>query len=298
MDLERTFESLDLEMLQNYRAQQQEENLQLEFKLIEVAALSRRDDRRNLAQALSGFSNSSGGLIIWGVDARKNADGVDCARDLREIDNVAKFIARLNELTGEAVNPIVERIQHRVIPTTGGKGFAVTLVPEADGVPRMAKLGEDRYYKRSGDSFYRMEHYDITDMFGRRHRPKLALQLRRFAGGGLELLVALRNDGRASARAPYLAFTCSHPFGRQVYGLDGNGRDGMTLLKSRGAQFRYYYGEGSAFTIHPGVEHQVTLLGVSGGTQLTENVVVQYAIACEDQPLQEATFRAAFNEIP
>lgn len=29
----------------------------------------------------------------------------------------------------------------------------------------MAKLEEDRYYKRSGDSFYRMEHFDLEDMF-------------------------------------------------------------------------------------------------------------------------------------
>ena len=30
----------------------------------------------------------------------------------------------------------------------------------------MAKLGEDRYYKRSGDSFRKMEHFDLEDMFG------------------------------------------------------------------------------------------------------------------------------------
>jgi hypothetical protein len=41
----------------------------------------------------------------------------------------------------------------------------------------MAKLGEDRYYKRSGDSFYRMEHFDLEDMFGRRQKPILAVQL-------------------------------------------------------------------------------------------------------------------------
>jgi predicted HTH transcriptional regulator len=29
-------------------------------------------DRRNLAEVLSAFSNSMGGLIVWGIEAKKN----------------------------------------------------------------------------------------------------------------------------------------------------------------------------------------------------------------------------------
>jgi hypothetical protein len=83
------------------------------------------------------------------------------------------FISRLNELTGLAVSPIVNGVKHKPIQTSPNKGFAVTLIPESDSGPHMAKLGEDRYYKRSGASFYRMEHFDIADMFGRRQRPSL-----------------------------------------------------------------------------------------------------------------------------
>ena len=31
----------------------------------------------------------------------------------------------------------------------------------------MAKLGENRYYQRSGDQFRMMEHFQVADMFGR-----------------------------------------------------------------------------------------------------------------------------------
>jgi len=34
-------------------------------------------------------------------------------------------------------------------------------------------LGEDRYYKRGGDRFYKMEPFDVADMFGRRRAPVL-----------------------------------------------------------------------------------------------------------------------------
>jgi hypothetical protein len=50
-----------------------------------------------------------------------------------------------------------------------------TFVPETDGGPFMALFGEQRYYKRSGDSFYQMEHFDLEDMFGRRQKPNLEM---------------------------------------------------------------------------------------------------------------------------
>jgi predicted HTH transcriptional regulator len=72
MDIESTFSSLSAEVMAEYETRRQEENLHLDFKLVQDAAFTKRDDRRNLACACSGFANSSGGLIVWGVDARKN----------------------------------------------------------------------------------------------------------------------------------------------------------------------------------------------------------------------------------
>lgn len=174
MNIVETFEQLSMEHLDDYIARNQEEHLYLDFKLLKDASLASSDDKRNLARALSGFSNSSGGLIIWGVEARKNNDGIDCATALKEIDRVALLLSRLNELTGDGVDPTVHGVRHRIIPgRDAGRGFAVSLIPESDTGPHMSKLGEDRYYKRSGDSFYKMEHYDIADMFSRRRKPNL-----------------------------------------------------------------------------------------------------------------------------
>jgi hypothetical protein len=33
------------------------------------------DDRKNLAKAISGFGNSEGGVIVWGVDCRQGPNG-------------------------------------------------------------------------------------------------------------------------------------------------------------------------------------------------------------------------------
>jgi hypothetical protein len=81
-------------------------------------------------------------------------------------------------------------------------GVVVTLVPETDSGPYMAKLGEQRYFKRSGDSFYQMEHFDLEDMFGRRQKPKIEILFEegKAEGGIEELVVFLFNQGRAIAR--------------------------------------------------------------------------------------------------
>ena len=48
-------------------------------------------DRDNLAKAISGFGNSEGGVIIWGVDASVDMDYADVARAKVLIENVARF---------------------------------------------------------------------------------------------------------------------------------------------------------------------------------------------------------------
>ena len=135
--------------------------------------------------------------------------------------------------SAEGVEPIVDGVQHRAVLTSKGRGFAVTLVPESESGPHMAKLGEDRYVKRSGDSFYTMEHFDIADMFGRRRKPKLTLAATVTARGDYaEFVIGLRNDRRLSARVPYLAFVCNRPFRRSQFGVDGNHSEGLARLQN------------------------------------------------------------------
>jgi hypothetical protein len=102
------------------------------------------------------------------------------------------------------VSPIVDGIRYKIFEIAQDKGFATTLIPESDSGPYMAKLGEDRYYKRSGDSFYRMEHFDLEDMFGRRQKPRLSVILdsRPFENDSTiqDLHFSFKNIGRAIAK--------------------------------------------------------------------------------------------------
>jgi predicted HTH transcriptional regulator len=203
MTLSETFDALDWPKVVALVDQKQEENLHLDFKLVANSELTNKEDTRNFAKALSGFANSSGGIIIWGIDARKNADKIDCATAVVELVNPPLMVTRLNSMTGTATSPLIEGVRHKpIINDQTGRGVVATLVPDSDSGPYMAKLGEHRYYKRSGDSFYKMEHFDLEDMFGRRQKAKLEIlaEHKSIEDGVEEITVRLLNMGRAVAR--------------------------------------------------------------------------------------------------
>jgi hypothetical protein len=52
------------------------EDRRLDFKEVD-SALTSRDDKRNLACALSGFANAEGGVVLWGVTAARDGVGQD-----------------------------------------------------------------------------------------------------------------------------------------------------------------------------------------------------------------------------
>lgn len=293
MTLEAQFDSLDLNAINAYLAAGQEEHVSLEFKLINDPELGNRVDRRHLATVMSGFANSSGGLVVWGIEARKNAQDVDCAVGVRHIDRLGRFITRLNELTGEATKPSIDGVRHKPILDGNDRGFAVTLVPESESGPYMAKLGEDRYYKRSGDAFYRMEHYDLEDMFGRRKKPKLDLTARVVGRGArTSIILGIENTGRGTARAPYLAFNVTAPFGPSMFGLDGNTNDGLPKLHF-GQRLKYRYGASGDFVIHSNTIHEVTALNLGMNAPPDaipdDDIVVEFEISAEDSQMVKGT---------
>ncbi len=291
-----------LKDIQNLVDIKQEEHLKLDFKTIKHTTLNSKDDKRTLAKAISGFSNSSGGTIIWGVDARKNKSGIDCASSIEPISNIRLFLSRLNELTGSAVSPIVEGIEHQIIENDDETGFAITFVPESLSGPHMAKLGEDRYYKRSGDSFYKMEHFDLEDMFGRRAKPILELSIRvKNQERGSDIIVGIKNIGRGVAKAPYIALSVSQPYNLSNYGLDGNRHHGMQKIPYIGSTLPHRFGEGTNTVIHPSVIHEVALLRHKSTSSIkkkpTEAIKIEYEMAAENFQLTRKIKEVSLEEL-
>jgi len=304
MDTCSFYESIDQTTIDMFIASEQEENLHLDFKLINASEMT-RDDRKNFAKVLSGFANSDGGIVIWGIDARQNSEGTDCACGRNEISPLSLFLSKLNEHTGQFVNPIVDGVIHKKIEVSNNSGFVVTLIPPSDSGPHMAKAGEDRYYKRSGDRFAKMEHFDIEDMFGRRSRPRLLLQYDitrgiRCQGEVMQfrIILSIENDGRASAVAPYLSIQVSGPCSMDGYGLDGNHNEGLKRLISTSGSTCYRYGGMHDLVIHPGTKYPVIALkGTFDPSQSFDHITIEYELAAEGFRLIKDTLFIEVNHL-
>ncbi|GAC1300801.1 MAG: hypothetical protein NVSMB27_41180 [Ktedonobacteraceae bacterium] len=305
MDINDMYAALDMDKIDQFIRDQQEENLFLEFKTINSPDMKNKDDRANFAKALSGFANSAGGVIVWGVDARqKQGNQVDCACDKKEIEDVPLFLSKLNDFTGSFVTPIVEGVQHKaIVSNSNRKGLAVTLVPASDRGPHMAKGGEGRYYKRSGGSFYPMEHFDLADMFGRRRHPVLEMgyRIETFENSKVSRLVfTVANVGRGIARYPYVAIRVLNPL-YPTYSdpnlSSPNDYPGMGLPKLLhvGSPGWRVYGGGADIVIHPNITIDVTptLVFVPLTLQNIPSIKFKYQIGAEDIQMTEGEIEIA-----
>ncbi|WP_038674874.1 helix-turn-helix domain-containing protein [Pelosinus sp. UFO1] len=212
----------------------QEEHLWLDFK--ENSDPTRPgisgDDKKNYAKALSGFSNANGGVVVWGIKARKESShSPDVACESKPIMNVKRFLTDLNSITGSALVPVNNGIQNQIIfvdnDESRDEGFVVTYVPETDGLPHRAMCRENIYYTRSGDSFYMLEHHQLADMFGKRQKPDLHIFYRlqkRQVGDKfkLELIVGIENKGRYLATYPALRLKPIQRLELSRFGVNGN----------------------------------------------------------------------------
>lgn len=304
------FESVGRPEIEAWIEERRQEDLRLDFKVIRDGWKLSRDDRKNLAIAVSGLANSDGGLVVWGVEASADEDGVDAASAIVPIESVRSAFSQMHSHSASATAPIVDGVEHKLIDFGDDSGVIVTLVPPSDRGPHMALLGENRYYKRSGDSFRRLEHFDLADMFGRRPQPLLEfsqeLTHSGFSSGpqgrsvNVNLVVGLANHGRGTARFPLLRVRVTRGrFTLDAYGLDGNRNTGLPALTSVPGANWYAFGGDANSAVHPGDVLHVTKLKleVREDTASVDDSTIEYEFAAEGVPLTRGTVEVRGSEV-
>ena len=131
------------------------------------------NDRNNLAKAISGFGNSEGGVIVWGIDCSRGFDGSDVATAKHPITNVRRFVSWLQGVISGCTVPPHTGVQNHPVEIDGkGSGFVVTYIPKSDHAPHQ-EIRTRRYYIRAGSDFVPIPHDVLAGMFGKRPQPKL-----------------------------------------------------------------------------------------------------------------------------
>ncbi len=85
------------------------EDLYLEFKQKHDSSHAQleNDDKSNFSRALSGFANSDGGILIWGIETNKKDESV---KSLKPITDVDGFIRSLKSSLINFVQPFVDNV--------------------------------------------------------------------------------------------------------------------------------------------------------------------------------------------
>jgi hypothetical protein len=306
MDLIEYFKSIDFNELNRFITEKQEENIHLEFKTANFPNynnLNKEYDKKNFSEVLSGFANSNGGIIVWGIKAKENEKKQDVAFQKKPIKQLTKFLNLLNRLEGQAVTPIVTGIIHEKIEIGNDEGFIKSYIPSSEYAPHMANYSNKHYYKRSGDSFYICEHYDIRDMFNRKLNANLELVVsestNKYQSGNkmiYEKTISLVNTGRNLAKAPIMKVNINSPFVFHTYGWDGNGNIGLFKKRaiSSNPQSSTYMG-GQDIIVYPELEYEIDkiLLEIPVDTKEVPELEISYFIAAENMGKQNNVIKVS-----
>lgn len=160
---------------------QQTEELFLDFKQAVSVGKNfttlHRDDRRNLAKAISGFGNSEGGVVIWGVECSRDIEIGDVARAKVKVQNVHRFMSWLENAISGCTIPSHNKVRNHIISCDkNGNGFIATYIPKCDIAPLMS-TANGAIYIRSGSNNVPAPYAVMAGMFGRRPQPNVELMI-------------------------------------------------------------------------------------------------------------------------
>lgn len=134
-----------------------------------------KDDRKNLAKGISGFGNSEGGVIVWGVECSRDYEIGDVAKAKVKVKNVHRFLSWLENAISGCTIPSHNRVRNHIISVDkNGDGFVATYIPKSDLAPLMTTMGNNIYI-RSGSNNVPAPYSVIAGMFGKRPQPNIEL---------------------------------------------------------------------------------------------------------------------------
>jgi hypothetical protein len=235
----------------------QHESQTLEYK----AAAGPFDEhaRADIAKAVCALANSSGGVIVFGVDTARDDRTKPIGFSGFDVRNVELF----DQTVATRVQKPVVGLARKVLPTNQPQ-ILVAYIPKSPHSPHQDTV-TCRYFHRSGSVSRPMQHDLVELHFGRRLGPVLNLvvqprtSITEFAGdppvsNDLDLRLSITNDGQRIGR--YVQVVLMFPPKDDVPRLSvTSGRWTDIDHLYQGAQVRQFTENNAVF--HPGLQHNI-----------------------------------------
>lgn len=148
-----------------------EEPFFLDYKQTQKSDYSKENvikgsDLKNITKAISGFGNSEGGMLIFGIAENEHNQKI-----LKPFKGYEKFSELVHEVVSRTTNPTHNGIYTKKIKSDDGLGYVIINIPQSGNRPLQAILDQKtasyRYLYRSGDSFVDMPHDVIIGLLGK-----------------------------------------------------------------------------------------------------------------------------------
>jgi hypothetical protein len=148
------------------KANQVREGLHIEYK--QALPDDHADSKRKLLESISSFANASGGDILFGVMADRDADGKTTGLPAEfcgvgEV-NQDQEQQRTQNAARDALDPSVQGIRFRWISMAGGEVILIVRVPRSWAGPHMVK-DSYRFYSRNSSGKYPLGVHEIRQAF-------------------------------------------------------------------------------------------------------------------------------------
>lgn len=237
------------------------------------------------SESLSAFANTSGGVLLWGLDCRRDESGVDHVVGLSLVEQPHAFVSKLRSMLSQMNSPPVAGVRIEAIPAPEdhGHGFVVCYVPESGNKPHRAELAGRNYYLRIGDSSVVPPVSLLRSLFYPGSKTSFTLKARKSRStGGLKF--ELINSGTVSAEDVMVTIRFGCPHGRLDpgrYWNDHGDLDGRRRLAPD-------------FTLHPDVRTVVCRVAAAKDSESIdtsrpedERWWFRFRLYAKNQPVQE-----------
>ena len=151
------------------------EGLHIECKSPSVPKLN-REHKVHLAKALSGFSNTAGGIVIWGVSTTKHDhSGLDVLSQIEPLGNIRQFEQQITRTIPTLATPSVVNFQTKILKrrSSDTRGVVVVHIPKSHSDPCQSNQ-DNLFYFRSGDEFSIAPYEMVKRLFSATDSPDLS----------------------------------------------------------------------------------------------------------------------------